>query len=159
MWRLVSNSISDVLTLLVSASCVPGFVAGEAARLFTGVLPNGYGPPPGFCFDILCSDEPIMDDPRLHDYNVDDKVLCWRLLGHVGCLSQVFFFTCSVVPYFFCVVVFVLTPFVFLPGTTFHLIFSLCSLLYTSSCFCLLCKFIISTIPRYDSASSSHMIS
>lgn len=47
---------------------------GEAARLFTGVLPNGYGPPPGFCFDILCSDEPIMDDPRLHDYNVDDKV-------------------------------------------------------------------------------------
>ncbi|MPC27361.1 Lysosomal alpha-mannosidase [Portunus trituberculatus] len=47
---------------------------GEAAWLFTGVLPRGYSPPVGFCFDILCSDEPIMDDPRLHDYNVDKKV-------------------------------------------------------------------------------------
>lgn len=47
---------------------------GKDAWLFTGVLPNGYGPPSGFCFDILCNDEPIMDDPRLHDYNVDDRV-------------------------------------------------------------------------------------
>ncbi|XP_063885164.1 lysosomal alpha-mannosidase-like isoform X4 [Scylla paramamosain] len=47
---------------------------GDAAWLFTGVLPRGYSPPVGFCFDILCSDEPIMDDPRLHDYNVDKKV-------------------------------------------------------------------------------------
>lgn len=47
---------------------------GEAAWLFTGVLPNRYMPPTGFCFDILCTDEPIMDDPRLHDYNVDERV-------------------------------------------------------------------------------------
>lgn len=47
---------------------------GKDAWLFTGVLPNGYGPPSGFCFDILCNDEPIMDNPRLHDYNVDDRV-------------------------------------------------------------------------------------
>ncbi|XP_071540487.1 lysosomal alpha-mannosidase-like isoform X2 [Panulirus ornatus] len=47
---------------------------GRSAWLFTGVLPNGYSPPRGFCFDILCRDEPIMDDPRLHDYNVDEKV-------------------------------------------------------------------------------------
>ncbi|XP_042885144.1 lysosomal alpha-mannosidase-like isoform X3 [Penaeus japonicus] len=47
---------------------------GKAAWLFTGVLPNGYGPPSGFCFDINCRDEPIMDDPRLHDYNVDQRV-------------------------------------------------------------------------------------
>lgn len=47
---------------------------GESAWIFTGVLPNGYGPPSGFCFDILCNDDPIMDDPRLHDYNVDEKV-------------------------------------------------------------------------------------
>ncbi|XP_042239009.1 lysosomal alpha-mannosidase-like isoform X2 [Homarus americanus] len=47
---------------------------GESAWLFTGVLPNGYGPPGGFCFDILCHDEPIMDDRRLHGYNVDKKV-------------------------------------------------------------------------------------
>ena len=44
------------------------------SELFTGVLPNMYQPPAGFCFDILCDDEPIMDDRRLHDYNVDRKV-------------------------------------------------------------------------------------
>jgi lysosomal alpha-mannosidase len=27
---------------------------GESAQLFTGILPNGYNPPPGFCFDIYC---------------------------------------------------------------------------------------------------------
>lgn len=27
---------------------------GKASQLFTGVLPNGYNPPPGFCFDIYC---------------------------------------------------------------------------------------------------------
>ncbi|XP_068205819.1 lysosomal alpha-mannosidase-like isoform X1 [Palaemon carinicauda] len=47
---------------------------GKDAWLFTGVLPNGYGPPTGFCFDILCNDDPIMDNPRLHDYNVDQRV-------------------------------------------------------------------------------------
>jgi lysosomal alpha-mannosidase len=28
--------------------------------LFTGVLPNGYGPPGSFCYDIFCADPPIM---------------------------------------------------------------------------------------------------
>ena len=28
---------------------------GKAAQLFTGVLPNGYGLPTGFCFDAYCS--------------------------------------------------------------------------------------------------------
>jgi len=32
-----------------------------------------YGPPSGFCFDIGCRDEPIMDDPNLEGYNVKDK--------------------------------------------------------------------------------------
>ncbi|GFS02334.1 alpha-mannosidase [Elysia marginata] len=27
---------------------------GEKANLFTGVLPNGYNPPQGFCFDVSC---------------------------------------------------------------------------------------------------------
>jgi lysosomal alpha-mannosidase len=42
--------------------------------LFTGVLPNGYGPPGSFCYDMFCADPPIMDDPRLHDYNVPERV-------------------------------------------------------------------------------------
>ena len=47
---------------------------GSAGDLFTGVLPNGYSPPRGFCFDLLCGDDPIMDDPSLHDYNKDKMV-------------------------------------------------------------------------------------
>ncbi|XP_075062727.1 lysosomal alpha-mannosidase [Mixophyes fleayi] len=42
-----------------------------SADLFTGVLPNGYDPPRGFCWDQLCADSPIMDDPTMEDYNVD----------------------------------------------------------------------------------------
>uniref|UniRef100_A0A3Q1H5Q8 Alpha-mannosidase n=1 Tax=Anabas testudineus TaxID=64144 RepID=A0A3Q1H5Q8_ANATE len=44
------------------------------ADLFTGILPNGYNPPEGFCWDQLCHDPPIRDDPDLEDYNVDDVV-------------------------------------------------------------------------------------
>uniref|UniRef100_A0A8C6KLS3 Alpha-mannosidase n=1 Tax=Nothobranchius furzeri TaxID=105023 RepID=A0A8C6KLS3_NOTFU len=44
------------------------------ADLFTGILPNGYNPPDGFCWDQLCDDAPIRDDPDLEDYNVDDVV-------------------------------------------------------------------------------------
>uniref|UniRef100_A0A8B9KGF7 Lysosomal alpha-mannosidase n=1 Tax=Astyanax mexicanus TaxID=7994 RepID=A0A8B9KGF7_ASTMX len=44
------------------------------ADLFTGVLPNGYNPPAGFCWDQSCSDDPVQDDPELEDYNVDDLV-------------------------------------------------------------------------------------
>lgn len=42
--------------------------------LFTGALFNGYNPPDGYCFDIFCGDEPIMDDPKLLGYNLDKKV-------------------------------------------------------------------------------------
>ena len=34
-------------------------------ELFNGVLYNYYSPPPGFCWDMLCNDEPIMDNPTL----------------------------------------------------------------------------------------------
>uniref|UniRef100_A0A8C2A1D1 Alpha-mannosidase n=1 Tax=Cyprinus carpio TaxID=7962 RepID=A0A8C2A1D1_CYPCA len=44
------------------------------ADLFTGVLPNGYDPPEGFCWDQSCNDAPIRDDPDLEDYNVDEIV-------------------------------------------------------------------------------------
>lgn len=47
---------------------------GESSWLFTGAMYNGYGPPGGFCFDIFCGDEPINDNPKLHDYNVQQKV-------------------------------------------------------------------------------------
>ena len=37
---------------------------GKSSWLFTGALFNGYNPPDGFCFDSICGDEPIMDNPR-----------------------------------------------------------------------------------------------
>lgn len=47
---------------------------GRNADIFTGVLYNTYSPPPGFCFDILCNDEPIIDDKHSTEYNVDRRV-------------------------------------------------------------------------------------
>ena len=43
-------------------------------HLFTGVLYNQYSPPPGFCWDILCNDEPLVDDPESHSYNLDRRI-------------------------------------------------------------------------------------
>ncbi|KAJ8705045.1 hypothetical protein PYW08_012365 [Mythimna loreyi] len=49
-------------------------VLGKSSDIFTGVLHNTYSPPPGFCFDVLCSDEPIIDDPTSPLYNVENKI-------------------------------------------------------------------------------------
>lgn len=47
---------------------------GSKADLFTGVLYNTYSPPSGFCFDILCNDEPIIDDENSPEFNVEKRV-------------------------------------------------------------------------------------
>ncbi|XP_072399843.1 lysosomal alpha-mannosidase-like isoform X2 [Diabrotica undecimpunctata] len=47
---------------------------GEKSNIFTGSMFNVYSPPRGFCFDLLCSDEPIIDDKKSPDYNVDKRV-------------------------------------------------------------------------------------
>ncbi|XP_051940570.1 lysosomal alpha-mannosidase [Hippocampus zosterae] len=49
-------------------------ISPPLADLFTGILPNGYNPPEGFCWDQSCDDPPIKDDPDLEDYNVNDVV-------------------------------------------------------------------------------------
>ncbi|ESO12620.1 hypothetical protein HELRODRAFT_187930, partial [Helobdella robusta] len=46
---------------------------GDQASLFTGALYGmSYSPPPGYCFE--CGDSPVRDDPRLDDYNADQKL-------------------------------------------------------------------------------------
>ncbi|KAF2364114.1 Glycosyl hydrolase family 38 C-terminal [Trinorchestia longiramus] len=65
----------------------PSNSLGETAWLFTGALPNHYSPPSGFCFDDLCSDPPIMDDPNLEDYNVDERVTEFLEVVHNQALS------------------------------------------------------------------------
>lgn len=47
---------------------------GPNAQVFTGVLYYHYGPPPGFCWDQSCSDDPMRDDERLEEYNVQSRV-------------------------------------------------------------------------------------
>lgn len=47
---------------------------GKDAEIFTGILPNVYSPPKGFCFDIYCSDEAVVDDPDSDEYNVKSRV-------------------------------------------------------------------------------------
>ena len=43
------------------------------SELFTGLLFNHYSAPPGFCFDSLCSDKPIIDGAS-YDNNVKERV-------------------------------------------------------------------------------------
>lgn len=47
---------------------------GKSSNLFTGALYNQYQPPPGFCFDILCADEPIIDGKHSPENNVKRRV-------------------------------------------------------------------------------------
>ncbi|XP_058121283.1 lysosomal alpha-mannosidase-like [Anopheles ziemanni] len=46
----------------------------EDSELFTSGLYYIYAPPPGFCFDVLCNDDPIIDGPYSRDNNVREKV-------------------------------------------------------------------------------------
>ncbi|XP_068622155.1 lysosomal alpha-mannosidase-like [Battus philenor] len=49
-------------------------VLGKMSDIMTHNLFNLYNAPDGFCFDFLCSDEPIIDDPDSHVYNADTRV-------------------------------------------------------------------------------------
>jgi lysosomal alpha-mannosidase len=42
---------------------------GEISRLFTGILPNGYSPPSGFCWDTYCGNAPLTESNQ--DYKVN----------------------------------------------------------------------------------------
>lgn len=46
---------------------------GKESDIFTGVM-RGYGPPGGFHWELGSHDPPIMDDLRLEDYNVKERV-------------------------------------------------------------------------------------
>lgn len=49
-------------------------VSGKMSDIMTHTLFNLYNPPEGFCFDFLCNDEPIMDDPDSRVFNADKRV-------------------------------------------------------------------------------------
>ena len=45
----------------------------EETSLLTGVLFNEYGPPPGYCWDLPCNDDPIIDAQYAFDNNIDKR--------------------------------------------------------------------------------------
>ena len=44
------------------------------SSIFTGMFTDHYSHPDGLCFDIMCTDEPIIDNEELEGYNVDERV-------------------------------------------------------------------------------------
>lgn len=52
---------------------IPNTSQGLENAMFTHINYYNYASPPGFDFDIISTDQPIMDDPRLEEYNVDQK--------------------------------------------------------------------------------------
>ncbi|XP_051050981.1 lysosomal alpha-mannosidase isoform X2 [Phodopus roborovskii] len=44
------------------------------ADLFTGVLPNNYNPPKNLCWDVLCADQPLVEDSQSPEYNAETLV-------------------------------------------------------------------------------------
>lgn len=51
-----NNRLKDNLMEMVWR---PSPSLGPKSDLFTGILFYGYGPPPGFCYDVKCTDPPI----------------------------------------------------------------------------------------------------
>jgi lysosomal alpha-mannosidase len=47
---------------------------GNNTDIFTSVLYQHYSAPGGFCFDIVCNDEVIIDDEEDPDYNLEKRV-------------------------------------------------------------------------------------
>ncbi|QQP56042.1 Alpha-mannosidase, partial [Caligus rogercresseyi] len=41
-----------------------------SSQLLTGILPNLYQPPKGFCFDVFCGDDALVDNPDSPEYNI-----------------------------------------------------------------------------------------
>ncbi|XP_017840564.2 LOW QUALITY PROTEIN: lysosomal alpha-mannosidase [Drosophila busckii] len=65
------------------------------ADIFTGLLYRHYSAPPGFCFDVLCSDAPIIDG-KSYDNNVKSRVD--DFISYVKSMSNSFRATHIMVP-------------------------------------------------------------
>ncbi|XP_055376592.1 lysosomal alpha-mannosidase-like [Condylostylus longicornis] len=69
-WRDKINRFSNMKAEMVWRASES---LGRNADLFTGILRNHYSAPPGFCFDYLCQDEPIIDGDG-YENNVKDRL-------------------------------------------------------------------------------------
>lgn len=46
----------------------------DNSEIFYSILMNHYGSPANFCFDVMCSDDPVVDNIRSFEFNADKKV-------------------------------------------------------------------------------------
>ena len=76
------TNIFNMTKIIFLANPSIGQDATGAGDLFTGALFHAYSPPPGFCFDSLCTDV-IMDDATLEDYNFDKKVMASEVFSRM----------------------------------------------------------------------------
>jgi hypothetical protein len=58
---------------------------GNRTEIYTQLLYQHYHAPEGFCFNERCTDEPIIDDPELETYNVDNRTAeLYNYLTHMA---------------------------------------------------------------------------
>ncbi|KAH8370017.1 hypothetical protein KR093_001891 [Drosophila rubida] len=86
-----SKRLSDVAIEMIWQSSA----ALRDSDIFTGLLYRHYSAPPGFCFDIHCSDEPIIDS-KSYDNNVQSRVN--DFINYVKTMSTSFRATHIMVP-------------------------------------------------------------
>ncbi|XP_060656740.1 LOW QUALITY PROTEIN: lysosomal alpha-mannosidase-like [Drosophila nasuta] len=89
--REKSKRLEDVAIEMIWQSSA----ALKDSDIFTGLLYRHYSAPPGFCFDILCSDEPIIDS-KSYDNNVKSRVD--DFINYVKTMSNSFRATHIMVP-------------------------------------------------------------
>ena len=68
-WRDKERRMADMAMEMVWETSED---TGDDADLFTGVLYDHYGPPPGFCWDLICNDIPFVDSGYITN-NVDNR--------------------------------------------------------------------------------------
>ncbi|KOB64596.1 Lysosomal alpha-mannosidase, partial [Operophtera brumata] len=72
-WQIDTYGHSREQVSLLAQMGFDGVFIGKMSDIMTHTLFNLYNAPDGFCFDFLCSDEPLVDDPDAKVYNADKR--------------------------------------------------------------------------------------
>ncbi|CAB3257391.1 unnamed protein product [Arctia plantaginis] len=73
-WQIDTYGHTREQVSLLAQMGYDGLFIGKMSDIMTHTLFNLYNAPEGFCFDFLCNDEPIIDDPDNKVYNADKRV-------------------------------------------------------------------------------------
>lgn len=76
-------------TCLMIISLDKNMILGSSTNIFTHAFSSFYTQPDTFCWDVLCSDEPLVDDEDSPDYNIKQKV--FKCISYYSLLKILFF--------------------------------------------------------------------